>query len=62
MKRGHAIPMKGGEYEALTRWRNVACIFYNNTGLSKWWKRNYSRRVRRLIKMSLRFDADSNES
>jgi hypothetical protein len=39
--------MKGPEYDALTGWRHRLCVFYNNTGLSKWWKRHYSRRVRR---------------
>ena len=54
--------MKGGEYGALTSWRHVACLFCNNTGLSKWWKRHHNKRVRRLIKMSLRFADDSKET
>jgi hypothetical protein len=62
MKRGRTVPMRGGEYEALTGWRHVACLFYNNTGLAKWWKRHYNKRARRLNKNSLRLDPDSEET
>jgi len=55
MKRGRTVPMRGGdEYDALTRWRHHLCVFYNNTGLSKWWKRHYNRRVRREASMMCR--------
>ena len=48
MKRGHRLPMNcGGEMDALTRWRHCLCVFYNNTGLSKYWKRNYNKRIRK---------------
>ena len=37
MKRGRAVPMKGGdEYDAFTGWRHLLCVFYNNTGIRKY--------------------------
>ena len=54
MKRGRTTPMRGWEYDALTGWRHVLCLFYNNTGLSKYWKRHYNKRVRRIGKQEIK--------
>jgi hypothetical protein len=53
MKRGRTEPIKGLEYDALTGWRHKLCVFDNNTGLSRWWKRHYAKRVRRKVKREL---------
>ena len=54
MKRSDRTRMKGGEWDALTRWRHLLCVFHNNTGLSRWWKRYHRRRIRREAKAELR--------
>ena len=56
MKRGRTEPMRGGgEHDALTGWRRLLCVFHNNTGLARWWKRRYNRRVRRTWRQKLTF-------
>ena len=55
MRRGRELPLKGGgEYDALTGWRHALCVFQNNTGLSRYWKRAYSKRVRAYQRRVLR--------
>ena len=55
MKRGRTVPLKGGgEYDALTSWRHDICVFGNYTGLAKWWKRRFNKRVRREASMMCR--------
>ena len=39
--------------DAFTRWRRLLCVFHNNTGLSKYWKRHYNKRVRRKTRSEL---------
>ena len=52
--------MKGGdEHDAFTGWRRVLCVFDNNTGVVRYWKRKYSKRVRRIVKDSLRFGPET---
>lgn len=45
----HPIPAKGGdEYDAFSpAARKALCCFNNRTGLAKYWKRRYNKRVRR---------------
>ena len=63
MKRGRTVPMKSGdENDAFTGWRHALCVFYNNTGIRKYWKRKYNKRMRRLGKNSLRLAAGSKET
>lgn len=51
--KAHRIPMRGGEeYDMLTCWRHFLC---HNRGRSKWAKRAYNRRQRRVLKC---LDAD----
>ena len=53
MRRRELARIKGGEWDALTRWRHLLCVFHNNTGLSGWWKRHYNKRVRRSQRRAL---------
>ena len=39
--------------EALTKWRHVACLFYNNTGLVKYAQRRYQKRVRQAARKEI---------
>ena len=58
MKRGRTVPMKcGDEMDAFSRWRHFLCVFYNNTGIAKYTKRAYNKRVRRVIKEDLALDS-----
>lgn len=43
-----------GEIDAFTAWKNLLCVFYNNTGIIRYWKRKYVKRVRKEAKMELR--------
>jgi hypothetical protein len=55
MKRGRTEPMKcGDELDAFTGWRRLLCVFYNNTGIAKYCKTAYNKRVRRKAKEELR--------
>jgi len=40
----------GDERDALTRWRRLLCVFDNNTGLAKYWKRKYNKRARKIAR------------
>jgi len=54
VKRGRTEPMKcGDELDAFTKWRRWLCVFGNNTGLAKYCKRQYNKRVRRSAKLDL---------
>ena len=58
MKRGRSVPTKtGDEMDAFSRWRHVLCVFYNNTGIAKYTKRAYNKRVRRVAKEDLALDS-----
>lgn len=48
MKRG-VKQLPDGD-EALSSWRHVACLFYNNTGIIKYAQRRYQKRVRQKAK------------
>jgi hypothetical protein len=55
VKRGRTEPMKkGDEVDAFTKWRHWLCVFHNNTGIAKYWKSAYNKRVRKDIKRKLR--------
>ena len=56
-RRRDRVRLKGGEWDALTRWRHMLCVFDNNTGLAKWWKRYHRKRIRRMVKAELREQA-----
>jgi hypothetical protein len=57
MKRGHLIPLVGGdEYDYLTRWRNM---LHHKRGQARAAKRSYNRRVRRTLKPSAASIEDS---
>ena len=44
----------GGEVDAFSGWRRVLCVFHNNTGIVRYWKRKYAKRVRSYSKRVLR--------
>ena len=56
MSNNHPIPAKGGdEYDAFSKTaRKALCCFNNQTGLTKYWKRKYWKRVRRQGKQESR--------
>lgn len=48
------IPLADGfEQDALTGWRRLLCVFYNNTGLTKAMKRRYNKRARKEAKYGI---------
>lgn len=44
----------GDEIDAFTKWRRLLCVFDNNTGLVKYSKRTYNKRVRRKARLETR--------
>lgn len=53
-------PMRSeDEYDALSHWKSLLCVFYNNTGLAKRAKRAISRRHRKRWKADISAEADS---
>jgi hypothetical protein len=55
VKRSRTTPMtSGSEYDAFSkRARRALCVFFNNTGLVKYWQRVYNKRDRKIAKRGL---------
>jgi len=47
----------GDEVDAFSKWRHVLCVFYNNTGLAKYAKRCYNKRVRQAAKKEIEYES-----
>jgi hypothetical protein len=45
--------ISGDEHDAFSPWRRLLCVFYNNTGIAKYAKTAYNKRVRRKVKEEL---------
>ena len=56
MKRNRQLPMQnGGEMDAFSKgWVRLLCVFHNNTGIRKWWKSKYNKRIRKAAQKDLR--------
>ncbi len=55
----HPIPMvSGDEYDALTNWKQVFKVFGNRTGLARYAKRKYNKRLRKLEKARIKREGD----
>jgi len=54
LDRKHTIKMiSGDEHDALTGWRRLLKVFDNCTGLGKYAKRKYNKRLRKLEKREI---------
>ena len=51
----HDIPLiSGEEHDALTGWKRLLKVFDNRTGLGKYAKRKYNKRLRRVGKKEIK--------